>query len=94
MAENPARFEAIQAGASVLLRLHAHAAAADAVLVVDRGHEVELVRALPEPPSSGALGFVCDVASVAPGASFWLQVDDRVLPLPHPVQRAPRVSAG
>jgi hypothetical protein len=68
-------FEGIVAGRSALLRVHAGSGVdrRDAVLVVERGDELNLLRPIPSPMSGGSIGFACAGDLIDDDTDFWLQ---------------------
>jgi hypothetical protein len=68
-------FEGIVAGRSALLRVHASSGIdrKDAVLVVERGDELNLLSPIPNPMSGGAIGFACAGDLIDDDTDFWLQ---------------------
>jgi hypothetical protein len=85
-------FEAIEAGRSALLRIRTARAAdpSGAVLVVDRGDEMDLLTALPTAMADGALGFACDRLLLDGDPTFWLQLEGGTVALPAPATRTLR----
>jgi hypothetical protein len=84
------RFEWLVTGGSALLRVHTVDALepAKAVLVVDRGAEMDLVTPLSTPMTGGALGFSCSREVLEGATSFWLQLDGATASLPAPAIRS------
>jgi hypothetical protein len=84
------RFEWLVTGESALLRVHTVDAVEPktAVLVVDRGNEMDLVTPITTPMSGGALGFACSRGVLEGATSFWLQLDGATASLPAPAIRS------
>lgn len=87
------RFEAVNAGESVLFRVHLDPVpeTADVVLIVDHGEAIDLLRAMPNPLARGAFGFAAAGSSVG-ATMFWLQVGNELVQLGRPAKH--RVAAG